>query len=112
MRLRFGDYARATRSHTLPLPTASTHVILTVERALLAAALPVLEHRGVTLVGVAVANLQDAVPGQLALPLDVRESAELDAALDEIHDRYGSSAVTRAVLLGRPAGLAMPLLPD
>jgi DNA polymerase IV len=112
LRLRFGDYARATRSHTLPLPTASTHVILTVERALLAAALPVLEHRGVTLVGVAVANLQDAVPGQLALPLDVRESAELDAALDEIHDRYGSSAVTRAVLLGRPAGLAMPLLPD
>ena len=36
----------------------------------------------------------------------------LDAALDEVRDRFGSKAVTRAVLLGREQGLTVPLLPD
>jgi DNA polymerase IV len=36
----------------------------------------------------------------------------LDAALDEVRDRYGSEAITRAVLVGRNPGIAMPLLPD
>ena len=36
----------------------------------------------------------------------------LDAALDEVRDRFGSEAVTRAVLLGRDQGLSVPLLPD
>ena len=36
----------------------------------------------------------------------------LDAALDEVRRRFGSSAVSRAVLLGRDPGLTVPLLPD
>jgi DNA polymerase-4 len=36
----------------------------------------------------------------------------LDAALDDVRDRYGSNAIMRAVLVGRDHGVSMPLLPD
>ena len=112
LRLRFGDFSRATRSHTSPQATAQTATILAVARALLATATPTIERRGLTLVGVAVGNLDDARAVQLALPLDGHDSDELDAALDEVRSRFGSRAVTRAVLLGRDQGWTMPLLPD
>jgi DNA polymerase IV len=109
LRLRFGDYSRATRSHTLSHATAQTHTILAAARGLLAAAAPTIERQGLTLVGVAVANLEND-PTQLTLPLDPRSA--LDAALDEVRDRFGADAVTRAVLLGRSQGPTVPLLPD
>ena len=112
LRLRFDDFSRATRSYTLPLPTADTHVILTTVRWLFASALPLIEHQGLTLVGVAVANLEDSRTLQLPLPFDLRSGGALDAAVDEIRVRFGSSAITRAVLLGRDSGLVVPLLPD
>jgi DNA polymerase-4 len=71
-----------------------------------------IERRGITLVGVAVSNLGDGRAVQLALPFERRGSDALDAALDEVRLRFGSAAVTRAVLLERGQGLAMPLLPD
>jgi DNA polymerase-4 len=111
LRVRFGDFSRATRSHTLPQATAHTETILATARGLLAAAMPLIERQGLTLVGVAVANLDDDGAVQLALPFD-RHSDALDAALDEVRNRYGSAAVTRAVLLGRDQGLTVPLLPD
>ena len=112
LRLRFADFTRATRSHTLPQATAQTQAILDVARGLLAAATPMIETQGLTLVGVALAGLDDDGAVQLMLPFDPRHDAALDAALDEIRDRFGSAAVTRAVLLGRDPGIAMPLLPD
>ena len=112
LRLRFDDFARATRSHTLPHPTVRTKTILDAARELLAAAQPVLDERGLTLIGVTVANLADELPLQLHLPLEPDDAAELDAALDEIRDRFGTDAVTRAVLVGRRRHLTMPLLPD
>ncbi len=112
LRLRFDDYTRATRSHTLRSPTAGTLEILTAARELLAASLPLLQERGLTLVGISVANLDDARAVQLVLPFDGDRQAALDAALDDVRDRFGSAAVTRAVLLGRDPGLTMPMLPD
>jgi DNA polymerase-4 len=112
LRLRFGDFSRATRSHTLPRPTAHTQTILLTARWLLSAATPEIERRGLTLVGVAVANLEDDGALQLVLPLDRYSGTALDAALDEVRKRFGSTAVTRAVLLGREQGLSVPLLPD
>jgi DNA polymerase-4 len=112
LRLRFDDLGRATRSHTLPRPTAETEVVLRVARELLAAAAPLIAARGLTLLGLAVANLEHARAVQLVLPFDAAGGAALDAAVDEIRDRYGSAAITRAVLLGRKPGLVMPLLPD
>jgi DNA polymerase IV len=112
LRLRFDDFSRATRSHTLSRPTAETGAILAAARALLVAATPLIEARGITLVGVAVTNLQNDRPVQLLLPFERPTAAALDAAIDEVRDRFGSGAVTRAVLLGRDPGMSMPLLPD
>ena len=112
LRLRFGDFSRATRSHTLPRATAHTQTVLETARWLLEAATPAIERKGLTLVGVAVGNLASAPPVQLALALDRHGGTTLDAALDEVRDRFGSKAVTRAALLGRDQGFTMPLLPD
>jgi DNA polymerase-4 len=111
LRLRFDDFTRATRSHTLARATTHTETILETARALLASALEIIDKRGCTLVGVAVANLDDGLV-QLALPFDRHCSPALDTALDEVRDRFGSAAVTRAVLLGRDTGMSVPLLPD
>jgi DNA polymerase IV len=112
LRMRFDDFSRATRSHTLPEATAQTQTILFTARGLLAAAMPMIRRQGLTLVGVALANLHDDGAIQLALPFDRRRAAALDATLDDLRDRFGSAAVTRAVLLGRDQGLSVPLLPD
>jgi DNA polymerase-4 len=112
LRLRFDDFSRATRSHTLAHATARTETVLAVARDLLASAQPLIDARGLTLVGGAVAKLDDDLPIQLELPFEPVDGLLLDAALDEIRTRFGSTAVTRAVLLGRRADLAMPLLPD
>jgi DNA polymerase IV len=112
LRLRFGDFSRATRSHTLPQATAHTGTILATARGLLAVAMPVIERRGLTLVGLSVANLADDRTLQLVLPFDRSADGTLDAVLDELRERFGADAITRAVLLGRDQGLEMPLLPD
>jgi len=112
LRLRFADFSRATRSHTLPHATANTETILITARALLTIAVPMIERRGITLVGVAVSNLDDGRAFQLALAIDRHSSDALDSALDEVRQRFGSNAITRAVLLGRGQGLTIPLLPD
>jgi DNA polymerase IV len=112
LRLRFGDFTRATRSHTMPYATAETPAILATARGLLAAAMPMIERRGITLVGVALGNLGEGNAIQLSLPFERLRPSALDTALDDIRDRYGSGAVTRAVLLGRDQGVAVPLLPD
>jgi len=112
LRLRFDDFSRVTRSHTLPRATCHTQTILETARWLLTVAMPLIERRGLTLVGVAVANLEDDAAVQLALPFDPHSGTSLDAALDEVRDRFGSDAVKRAVLLGRELRPSMPLLPD
>ena len=112
LRLRFDDFTRATRSLTLPRLTDQSAEVLDAARLLLAQAMPLVESRGITLVGVSLTNLEDASGAQLTLPLDARLLSALDSALDELHERYGAEAVTRAVLVGRRPGIAMPLLPD
>jgi DNA polymerase-4 len=112
LRLRFDDFSRATRSHTLPRSTAQTESILVTVRGLLTTAMPMIERQGLTLVGVAVGNLEDDGAVQLTLPFDRHSGGALDAALDEVRERFGATAVTRAVLLGRDQGLSVPLLPD
>jgi len=112
LRLRFADFSRATRSHTLPRATSQTQAILDTARGLLVVASPLIEAQGLTLVGVALSNLENDGAVQLALPFDPQLDWALDAALDEVRDRFGSGAVTRALLLGRDPGIEMPLLAD
>ncbi|HLF41994.1 MAG TPA: DNA polymerase IV [Acidimicrobiia bacterium] len=111
LRLRFADFSRATRSHTFPRATAHTQSILAALRGLLADAMPIIRDQGLTLIGIALANLDDAAV-QMVLPFDREAGNALDEALDDVHARFGSAAVTRAVLLGRDQGLTVPLLPD
>jgi DNA polymerase-4 len=112
LRLRFADFARATRAHTLAEATAHTPTLLGAARDLLATAMPTIRHRGITLVGVSVGNLADDGAVQLALPFERATAGTLDAALDDLRARFGADAVTRAVHLGRELGPEMPLLPD
>jgi DNA polymerase-4 len=112
LRLRFRDFSRATRSHTIAEATAETDVILSMARALLATALPEIQERGLTLVGVAVTNLKDAGAIQLTLPFGREREQALDRALDDIRERFGTASITRAVLVGREQGFTVPLLPD
>jgi DNA polymerase IV len=111
LRLRFGDFTRATRSHTLGRATSQTGPILCAARELLAAASPLIERQGITLVGVSVANLDDGDSAQLELPLEHDDGRALDSVLDAVRDRFGREAVTRARLLGT-SERTVPLLPD
>jgi DNA polymerase-4 len=100
LRLRFGDYARAARARTLPRPASSTEALMRVARELLAEAAPAIRERGLTLIGVSISNLDEPGAGiQLELPLWGPDTAGLDSALDELHERFGAAAVSRG-----PAG--------
>jgi DNA polymerase-4 len=112
LRLRFSDFTRATRSHTLPRPTSQTSLILMTARQLLAAADPVIAERGLTLVGLAVAGLSDASALQLPLPFAGLGGIALDEAVDGVRERFGNGSVKRAVLLHRDPDMMVPLLPD
>ncbi|HJR44738.1 MAG TPA: DNA polymerase IV [Actinomycetota bacterium] len=112
LRLRFDDLSRATRSRTFPQATAQTQSILAAARGLLREATPTIQSQGLTLIGLTLTNLDNDDAIQMALPLESRWVPTLDAALDDLSERFGSSIVTRAVLLGRDSGLSVPLLPD
>ena len=112
LRLRFDDFSRATRSHTLPQATAETRIVLATARDLLAVGTPMIDVRGLTLVGLSLTNLEDDRAVQLALPFERQPAGTLDTALDAVRDRFGSDAITRGVLVGRDPGLSLPMLPD
>jgi len=112
LRLRFGDFTRATRSHTLAEATGETAIVLATARELLGSAAPLIRERGITLIGLTFGNLHGDGAIQLALPFDRRPTAVLDAALDGVKERFGAKAIGRAVLLGRDGGISVPVLPD
>lgn len=97
LRLRYGDFSRATRSKTLRRPTSAHSTILDAVRTLLRESGAREDRRGLTLLGITVSNLASGT-GQLTLwPGD--ESAPVDAAVDSVRERFGKEALTRAVLL-------------
>jgi DNA polymerase-4 len=112
LRLRFDDYSRATRSRTIGRLTSASSPVLAVARTLLEESRPAIAARGLTLLGITVANLDgENDGGQLALPIEDEPGDALDAALDAVRDRFGPRAVTRASLIGRDPGLASFLVP-
>jgi DNA polymerase-4 len=112
LRLRFDDFGRATRSRSLLKATMQTRVILDAARPLLIEARPLIETRGLTLVGLAVSNLEGDGAVQMPLPFDDPYDDHLDVAVDAVRDRFGSAALTRAASLGRDLGPSVPILPD
>ena len=112
LRLRFADFTRVTRSQTLHEPTSGTEMLVAAARTLLAAAMPLIYDRGITLLGASLSNLDDDTAVQLALPFERQRATALDNTLDSVREKFGRASVTRAVLLGRPDDLEMPMLPD
>ena len=112
LRLRFDDFARATRSHTLAAATSDTGAVLDAVRRLLGSCAGLIRDRGLTLVGVALANLDDADAVQLELPFADRDRSGLDSVIDHVRDRYGTRSINRARLIGFDVNPVMPMLPD
>jgi DNA polymerase-4 len=112
LRLRYGDFAKATRSRTLRTPTDRTAVLLGIARGLLVAAQPEIDNRGITLLGISLSQLGRADSVQPELPIDWDDGASLDTVLDAVRDRFGSTSVARAAQLGRDPGWSTPVLPE
>nr|WP_201471119.1 DNA polymerase IV [Microbacterium hydrocarbonoxydans] len=112
LRLRFGDYTKATRSRTVGVSTVRTATLLSVARALLTAALPQIEARGVTLIGISLTQLDRAAHLQPELPIDWGDGERIDTALDAVRDRFGAQSLGRATQLGRDPGWSTPVLPE
>jgi DNA polymerase IV len=112
LRMRFADFSRATRSHTMAEPTEHNQTLLKVATALLATSMPMIRRRGLTLIGIALANLADRGAIQLVLPFDRVRAGRLDETVDRVCERFGSGAITRGALVGRDPGVWVPLLPD
>jgi DNA polymerase-4 len=112
LRLRFGDFTKATRSRTVGSASDRTSVLLGIAQELLATARPEIEQRGITLIGVSLSHLApgDSIP--LELPIDWNDQARLDTVLDAVRDRFGATSVARAAHLDRDPGWSAPLLPE
>jgi DNA polymerase-4 len=108
--MRFDDFARATRSHTIAEATSRTATLLAIARGLLAASAGLIARRGLTLIGISLTNLCDQDAVQLALPFD--RASGLDETLDALRERFGTSAISRGALVGHDTGEWVPLLAD
>lgn len=112
VRVRFGDFTRATRSRTLDRPTTSTETVVRISRELLGTLRGEVADRGLSLVGVTLSGLDTSGHQQLMLPFDAQQSGQLDTVLDEVRQKFGRSALSRGVHVGRSTGIEVPLLPD
>ena len=114
LRFRFDDFTRATRSRTLPSPTADTSAILHACDDLLREMTPTINRSGITLLGLSVTNLSNAGSVQLALPFadGTALDSALDSALDGVRDKFGTGSIGRATNIGRDQGFSVPMLPD
>lgn len=112
VRFRLADMSRLTRSHSFAVATDRNDLLVDAARGLLHRERGLLAARGLSLIGVAVGNLDDSRDVQLVLPLGSRADSTLDATLDLLRGRYGASSVVRGSLLGKSTGVEVPLLPD
>jgi len=96
IKLRFSDFRTITRAVTLPTSTSSTHEIAQAAAGLLDSSLPQRAF-AIRLLGVGVNQL--VRPGREQQSLfgdpDVKKHEQLDATLDNLQSRFGSSAIQR-----------------
>lgn len=115
-RVRFSDFQSVTRSTTLRAPIASTEALYRVADHLVESALAeAADGRGVRLLGISVSKLVHSPHLQLELPLTDRRGGRsdvedvwrsgstaalardrLDAAIDELRNKFGKAAVAAA----------------
>jgi DNA polymerase-4 len=116
LRLRFADMVAITRARTLVHASDATEVLAGAAVELLREQAEEVQSRGCSLVGLSVGDLTDTGnvddTAQLTLPFGSKARDGLDAALDELRERFGTTAIQRGSLLGRDRGFEMPKLPD
>lgn len=99
LKVKFADFKQITRSLSLAARTDNTTVIFETACNLLK---QVELRRAVRLIGVGVSNF-DGRNRQVNLfedaPRELEETSELDRAIDEVRNKFGSAAVTRVDLL-------------
>ena len=116
--MRFGDFSRSTRAHSLPFPTDSTESILAAVRDLIDQSRPRIEEKELTLIGVSLGNLARADTVQMELPIGEqeerggRDQAALDQAVDVVRSRFGDGVIKRASMIDADQGVPVPTLPD
>ena len=100
LKVRFADFSMITRSQTLPEPTDITHELWQAADEMLCQRLPA-GHLPVRLLGMGVSGFDASGVSQgLLFDQDERQKqAGLDAATDQIRERFGSSALRRAASL-------------
>ncbi|MHB1035148.1 MAG: DNA polymerase IV [Pirellulales bacterium] len=96
LKVRFADFSTITRSQTLPVPTGITQELWQVADEILCRRLPA-GHLPVRLLGMGVSNIDDTgiVQGLLFDRPERQKQGRVDAAADEIKDRFGAGAIRR-----------------
>ncbi len=103
LRARFSDLGSITRATTMRTASASSAVLYRTALDLTDGVLSEFPQRGLSLLGISMSNLVPASPLQLELPIfddDLvggspreLELQALDAAVDDLRDRFGTHAV-------------------
>ena len=101
LKVRFADFSLITRSQTLPEPTDITHELWQAVDEMLCHRLPA-GHLPVRLIGMGVSGFDTTglVQGLLFDRDERTKQADLDAAADQIRERFGLGALCRASSLG------------
>lgn len=103
LKLRKSDFSTATRQMHLERPTDQADAVFASAEGLLASGW---DRKALRLVGIAVTDLSQHGGIQLDMFVhDDQRQARLSHAVDEIRDRFGSGAITRASLGARKARL-------
>jgi DNA polymerase-4 len=102
VKIRRRDFTTYTRQRSVEPPTQETSVIARMAQSLLQEWLRVQPNAAVRLLGVGVGNLQTLRQGDLFAAS--QQESRLDATIDGIRDRFGSTLLTRASLLPRTPG--------
>jgi len=100
LKVRFDDFSTVTRSRKLEAPTDITQELWQLADEMLRQRLPA-RHLAVRLLGMGVSGLDEGRPIQRLLfdqPERKRQSG-LDAATDQIRERFGASALQRAAAI-------------
>jgi DNA polymerase-4 len=97
LKIRFADFKTITRSETLPAPTNTTYEIAEAARQILDTRLPA-DHLDVRLLGVEVSGFEHSDQSQRLLfdQSEHQKQKQLDAAIDQITDRFGKATLRRA----------------
>lgn len=97
LKVRFADFSLITRSQTLPSPTDITDELWRTADELLCCRLPS-SHLPVRLIGMGVSGFGSTgmTQGLLFDQDERKKQADLDAATDQIRERFGAGALRRA----------------